>query len=460
MSTTTGATQPDVIRNNTMPKGIPYIIGNEAAERYSFYGMKAILFIFMTQYMMMNESRGKAWFHLFVTASYFLPLLGAFLSDIVWGKYKTIIVLSIVYCIGHVVLALGENYTLGVFWGCGFIALGAGGIKPCVSAHVGDQFDKSRSHLFEKIFLYFYFAINAGAFIAYLSAEWLLRNISPTVAFGIPGILMIIATIIFWAGRHKFITIAPVGWKVYKEELFSVKGGKLMIKLIPLYLFLAVFWSLYDQTGGAWVEQASSPFMDKTINLGFTSFTVLPSQLGSVNAILILVFIPLFSEIIYPALKRVTTLNYMKKIMIGFFIGALSFALLSWVQSQMDAGIHMSVLWQVLGYIIITAAEIMISVTALEFSYTQAPNSMKSFIMSFYLVSVAIGNFFTAMVNLFIENPDGSSKLAGASYFWFFTAIMFVAAVIFIFYSKLYKEEIHVQDEKDGLLLNPTLTEN
>ena len=141
-----------------MPKGIPYIIGNEAAERFSFYGMRAVLFVFLTTYLMQPDGRldtftdqeAKSWVHLFLASAYFFPVIGALISDSIWGKYRTIITLSLVYCAGHACLAfmgvMGD--TKGwLFGGLILIAVGSGGIKPCVSAHVGDQFGKSNGHL-------------------------------------------------------------------------------------------------------------------------------------------------------------------------------------------------------------------------------------------------------------------------------------------------------------------------
>src|ERR1700754_771583 len=130
-----------------MPPGIPYIVGNEAAERFSFYGMRSILIVFMTSYLMdatgklavMSDHEATGWFHEFVSAVYFLPILGAIISDGFLGKYRTILWLSLVYCLGHLSLALNDT-RLGLALGLLLIAVGAGGIKPCVSAHVGDQF--------------------------------------------------------------------------------------------------------------------------------------------------------------------------------------------------------------------------------------------------------------------------------------------------------------------------------
>ena len=148
------------------PKGIPYIIGNELAERFSYYGMRAILVVFMTQHLMssgklnpMSENEATTYYHLFSMANYFFPIVGAILSDVIWGKYKTIISLSIVYVLGHLALAIDES-RLGLTIGLTLIAIGAGGIKPCVSAHVGDQFEEKNKSLLENIFGYFYFSIN------------------------------------------------------------------------------------------------------------------------------------------------------------------------------------------------------------------------------------------------------------------------------------------------------------
>src|ERR1700738_4807797 len=104
-----------------MPPGVPYIIGNEAAERFSFYGMRSILAVFMTTYVMTaNEATG--WFHEFVFGVYFLPIFGAILSDGLLGKYRTIISLSVVYCMGHLALAINDT-RMGLFIGLLLLAI-------------------------------------------------------------------------------------------------------------------------------------------------------------------------------------------------------------------------------------------------------------------------------------------------------------------------------------------------
>lgn len=433
--------------SSELPRGIPYIIGNEAAERFSFYGMRAILVVFMTQYLVnsdgvlsvMNEDEAKGWFHLFVSAVYLTPILGALLSDVFLGKFRTIILLSLVYCAGHFALALDDSRT-GLMIGLGLIALGAGGIKPCVSAHVGDQFGHQNNHLLSRTFGWFYFAINLGAFISMLATPWILEHYGPSLAFGLPGILMLTATAVFWQGRNKFIHVPPAGITFVKEA-FSGEGLRALGKLCIIYLFIAVFWALFDQTGSSWVFQAQQ--MDRVI----FGIELLPSQLQAANPLLVMLLIPLFAYVIYPTLATVMRLTPLRKIAMGLFLGALAFAIPSWVQMQIDAGLTPSIGWQLLAYIALTSAEVMVSITCLEFSYTQAPRKMKSFIMAFFMISISLGNLFTSAVNFFIQNPDGSSKLAGADYFWFFSLLMLATAVLFLFVVKFYKEKGYLQSK-------------
>lgn len=452
-----------VEKSNKFPKGIPYIIGNELAERFSYYGMRAILVVFMTQYIMnhdgelalMSDNEATAWYHYFSMANYFFPIIGAIIADVFWGKYKTIIVLSVVYVLGHVALALDDT-RLGLSIGLTLIAMGSGGIKPCVSAHVGDQFEHKNKHLLEKIFGYFYFSINLGAAISTLLTPVLLDQYGPHVAFGVPGLLMLIATIVFWMGRKVFVAVPPVGWKQYKSDVFSPKGRKAILNLSIMYVFIAVFWALFDQTGSSWVLQAEN--MDKNVNLGFIQFELLASQIQAINPLLIMIFIPLFSYVFYPFANRFFDLTPIRKIMIGLFITAFSFAIIAIAQMQIDSGATPSILWQFVAYMIITGAEVMVSITGLEFSYTQAPNSMKSFIMGLWLLSVSLGNLIAGLVNSFIVRADGSFILEGSEYFWFFTGLMLVAAIAFMFIASRYKTENYIQSR--DALPSPLLTEN
>ncbi len=446
-----------------LPGGIPFIIGNEVAERLSFYGMKAILFTFMTKHLLdasgaasfYTETEAReaiAWFN---SLAYFFPIIGALISDCLWGKYRTILYISLFYCVGHGLLGLmdappaflqatlsPEGYMMaGLF----VIALGAGGIKPCVSAHVGDQFGKSNQHLLEATFGWFYVGINLGAAAAFLLLPWMLGRFGAGAAFLLPGVVMALATLIFWSGRKRFVHVPPAGPGYFKRA-FAGPGLPIILKLTPIFVLIAVFWSLFDQTAAAWVAQAGK--MDRN----FLGIVWHEAQIGAVNPICILLFVPLFNYVLYPLLGRVIKLTPLRKAGFGMFLMVGAYALTSTIEEWIIAAEAIgapapNIGWQVLAYAVLTAAEVLVSITLLQFSYTEARPEMKSLIVGLFYLSVTLGNVFTALVNRLSADAQGNSILVGAEYYWFFTWVMAGAALLFVLYAAFYRERTYLQEE-------------
>lgn len=467
------------VKTKGFPPGIPYIIGNEAAERFSFYGMKSILLVFMTTYLMQPDGsldvfsikEAEAWNHLFVASAYFFPVLGGILADAYLGKYFTIILLSVVYCLGHGCLAImgySGDTRLWLLAGLALIAVGSGGIKPCVSSHVGDQFSESNKTLLSKVFGWFYFSINFGAFLSGLLTPFLLEAknsansfggsiypyakilvghknpdeiiFGPHYAFGLPGILMAVATLFFWLGRKDFAHIPPRG-AVYFKETFSIKSLKPIFRLSLIFSFVIVFWALFDQIGTSWQIQARS--LDRTFPEWFPLFggkEMLASQVAAVwNPLFILILIPIFSLYIYPLLARFCVLSSLRKMSIGYWVMGFAFGIVSVLQHFIDTGAFPSVAWQILACFFLTASEVMISITCLEFAYTQAPRQMKSLVMAFFLLTVSLGNFLTSQVKFLLLEQDGSSKMTEAQEFWFWTSLILLTAFVFRFVAARYQ---------------------
>jgi len=509
MSSTTAVKGVTKANTEKYPSQIKYIVGNEACERYSYYGMTSILTVFLTGSLLMQDSVATETYHNFKAACYFTPLIGAFIADKFWGKYKTILMLSVLYCVGHAYLAIFEHTPVGFMTGLALIAIGAGGIKPCVSAHVGDQFKKGQEGMLRRIFELFYFMINFGSLFATLVTPWTYKHYGAAVAFGIPGILMALATFIFWMGRNEFVHVpaqeeAPAGFNagfwiaiigfclvpftyasmgamsyyipsvimlgvwaygffMSKEQnsfptvLFNlvtkgeeaatkkhgadvVDGTRAVLSIIGVFSMITFFWALFDQHGSTWILQG------REMDQNFMGMTILPSQMAGLNPFLVMTLIPIFSYAIYPALNKVMDLTPLKKVTIGMFITGFSFVVVALVQRQLDAGNQLSILWQSAGYIIITAAEVMVSITCLEFAYTQAPRSMKSTVMSMFFLTVFFGNIFAGKVASFGEvikthaiETMGMSASKEFIIFMFFAAVMFVAAGIFALIAKNYK---------------------
>ncbi len=197
-----------------LPSQIPFIIGNEGCERFSFYGMRNVLTTFLITYLLLDvapgverETAAKDVMHTFIIGVYFFPLLGGWIADRFIGKYNTIFYLSLVYCAGQAFLAVFDRSKPGFYLGLGLIALGSGGIKPCVASFVGDQFTQSNKHLAKVVFDAFYWIINFGSFFASLLIPLLLKTLGPGVAFGVPGVLMFAATVVLWWGRPQYVMV-------------------------------------------------------------------------------------------------------------------------------------------------------------------------------------------------------------------------------------------------------------
>ena len=267
---------------------------------------------------------------------------------------------------------------------------------------------------------------------------------SPDIAFGLPGIFMAIATVIFWSGRKKFVHIPPAGLRNYARAIFNKETVKILLNILIPVPFVAVFWALWQQNFSSWIVQAES--MDRHL----FGIEWLSSQIQTVNPIFILIMLPLFSYWLYPMVEKVIPLTPLRKIGAGLFVTAASFFIVAMIQTRIDAGARPSIIWQVWAFVVLTAGETLVSPTHLEFSYTQGPVKLKSLIMCTYLLAVSLGNQFTAAVNFFIQNPDGTVKLQGASYFMFFVWVLLGTAVLFVIVTPFYKGRTYLQDQAEA----------
>ena len=464
------------------PKSIFYIIGNEAAERFSFYGMRSILATFLVAQFFnpannpalqtVAEAKANESTHFFVTLAYTLPFVGALVADWFTGKYKIILYISIVYCFGHLCLALFDENLNGFTTGLLLIAIGAGGIKSCVSANVGDQFDKTNSSLLSKVYGWFYFSINAGSVISTVLIPWVYANYGAKWAFGIPGLLMALATIIFFSGRKAYVRVPPsginknnfvfislyalfnIGKKKKGQALLDVaktnydpekvEGVKAVYRVMAVFAFAPIFWAMWDQNLSEWVLQAEK--LDRHIYLGFFDFTILAGQVQTANPVFLLSFIPLFTYFVYPFFDNTLGIKTtpLRRIGAGLILTALSFVIIALIQARVDVGEHPSVWWQILAYVILSAAEVLVSITGLEYAYTQAPRSMKSTMTAIWLLTVAAGNLFVALINGNISEGGYFARFTGANFYWMFVGICSAFIVIYLFVSPRLKERNYI----------------
>ena len=501
------------------PRQIPYIIASEACERFSFYGMRNILTPFLMTALLLSipeDLRGavaKDVFHSFVIGVYFFPLLGGWIADRFFGKYNTILWLSLLYCVGHAFLAIFEHSVQGFYTGLFLIALGSGGIKPLVSSFMGDQFDQSNKSLAQKAFDMFYFTINFGSFFASLSMPLLLKNFGAAVAFGIPGVLMFIATVFFWLGRKRYVHMPPepkdphgflpvirsalltkvegkaniglvlaliggvsaayalvniptlgivaglcsamvllMGFVGFGASLqlerargvhpdAAVDGVRSVLRILVLFALVTPFWSLFDQKASTWILQANDMVKPSWFE---------PAMMQALNPLLVMLLIPFNNFVLYPAIERMgVKLTALRKMGAGIAITGLSWIVVGTIQLMMDGGSALSIFWQILPYALLTFGEVLVSATGLEFAYSQAPKAMKGTIMSFWTLSVTVGNLWVLLANVSVKSPAVTEQIiqtgmsVTAFQMFFFAGFAILAAVIFALYARSYQMQDH-----------------
>ncbi|KAG8232131.1 hypothetical protein J437_LFUL012140 [Ladona fulva] len=369
------AKTPEETKKIKYPKSVFFIISNEFCERFSFYGMRTILSIYLRDVLLFTDDAATVIFHTFVMLCYFTPVFGAMIADSLLGKFRTIFYISIIYSIGNIVIALGSTPVLEfaavpiTMLALALIAAGTGGIKPCVSAFGGDQFVLPEQELEQKqFFSIFYFSINAGSLISTSLTPILRQDVKCLgydtcypLAFGVPAILMIISLVIFVMGKAAYRMKKPEGnvvlqtfgvmkhamsqklentdhkkdhWLDYASDKFDqsiINDIKGTLRVLYLLLPLPVFWALFDQQGSRWTFQATR--MDGTIG----SFILKPDQMQVVNPLLILGMIPVFESFVYPLLGRCNLLkNSIPRIFTGGVLAAIAFVISAIVEIQLE----------------------------------------------------------------------------------------------------------------------------
>ena len=373
-----------------MKKSIFYLILNEITERYSLYGMRSILIAFMVNYLYFSEGESLKIFHLFIVFGYLFSILGGIIGD-KYGhkKYQLLIILSLLYIIGHLILSFSIDKK-EMYVGLGLIALCTGLIKPIIVSFVGDQFDLPKEQNQYGIAMNLLFlAVNTGSTMAMFLAPYLLHNYGPSTAFIVPSFAMIFSLIFFIAGK-KHYTISTKKFIQFGVKQ-SIKFEKIII-IIVIFLLISIFFTLFDQMFSVVVLQAKS--MDCTL----FGFKLLPSQIPTINPILILIISPIFNFIYKYLDSNHYKINIFTKIQTGMIVASFAFVILCFIQYFLDKGLVVNIKWQVLAFIFITIAEVLIMPSSVEFAYSVAPHWARCKSISFFFFAICIGNMISVAI--------------------------------------------------------------
>ncbi|KAJ3109238.1 hypothetical protein HDU96_007269 [Phlyctochytrium bullatum] len=493
-----------------MPRSVYFIIPNEFAERYCFYGITPLLKNYFVTFLGYSVVDADQLYHVFKSVSFFTPLLGAALSDSWLNKFNTVMWLSSLYTLG--VIGLSVFSIPGLFggimppnipkWGpllsIFTIALGTGGIKPCVSAHGGDQFLDVQKFGLQRFYNYFYMSINTGSMIS--------SFVSPIIqqrscyggfqdcyapAYGHLAAIMFFSTVIFAVGRRWYRIVPATGqfmpWEMckvggsYIAEKFrartsgsaknakearevavrkaEAKFGKEMVQemfeMVRVFLVLLpspFFWMAFDQNGSTWQDMG-----DQMSQKNFLSSQIVNN---ATNPIFIVILAPLFANYLYPFMDRVFPKRFglLQRMVVGMMLAGVAFIVGAVLQKKISAtctpiqldpndpstvvcrseSVHIA--WQVLMYFIITVGEVLFSISGLNFTYVEVGPRMKSSCAAIWLLYVAIGDALAAVLLNATMDPDRNAKAWTREQFFYLVAgLCFASAgvqfVLSLFYT-------------------------
>lgn len=418
-----------IARLKEHPTGFWFIFWGELAERASFYGMRTVLALYMTDVLLFSKTNGATIMQAFIAACYLMPLLGGYVADRWLGRYKTILYFSGPYILGHIILG-GFESRAGFFTALVLLALGSGSVKPNTSTLMGQMYEEQKKGaLLNEAFSYFYAAINIGSAIATFGLPALRRHLSATgtvehayaVTLMVPAVLMAAAFGLFAVGKRHY-PVENVRALPPKTAEQKAAERATLARVSGIFGLIAVFWFVYDQSASTWIYFAKD-HMDLSLGFGISTD---PDQIQGLNPVFVVALTPVFN-VFWDLLKRRRGADVpdTRKMLLGFFIAFGCMAIMAGAGFAAGAG-KVSVWWLCLSTLVLTLSELCISVVGLEFAFRIAAPGTKSAVTAAFWLTVFAGDFFGTFFNQALWD-----KISPGMFFAIQAAIVAVAAALF-----------------------------
>lgn len=475
------------------------IVGNillaEAAERFTYYSIRSSLLDLFTRSFKYNDAAAVAIVSFWSALCYISPIAGATLADGVLGRYTTILRGLLIYIASLAILSVGSSLESAPLCIAALIgvAFASGGIKPCVAPFGADQLpggeeggaEDARNEAVTSYYFFFYFSINVGSCIAYFVVSTEINALGFSGAYAICAGAVAVAMVLFVLPRGKYVKTPPTRSAVLavvrvvysaarahsRATLRCCRGGRDEVRalipekaggavtwldaargapgvldsdvaearslgrLLPIFAALPFFWAVYDSYGTTWQLQA------RRMQLCIVSqLCIAPLQTGIVNALLVLLLIPVFDRVIVPALRRVAKRvpwlepTPLARMSAGMFIAAGAFATSGLLEERINRvgdGV-INVAEQLPQYFLLTVAEILVSTTGLEFAFVEAGPNLKSAVLALFFLTTAAGD----LLNGALYSALGG--FTAAKLIWIVTGLQVVAAACFVAVARAY----------------------
>ncbi|MBD3382567.1 MAG: MFS transporter [candidate division Zixibacteria bacterium] len=423
------------------PTGFWFIFWGEYAERASFYGMKALLVLYMIDKLGYSDADSATVASIFTASCYIAPIIGGYVADRWLGKFRTIIYFAIPYIMGHIILGSFETST-GLYVALALLAGGSGSVKPNISTLMGLMYEQAgKSHLLSQAFSFFYMAINIGAASTMLTLPFIRDHYGYSAAFMAPTVLMVVSLGIFYLGkRHYPVEDVKSQYEKPRASAQKSEDRRITWRIMGLFALIVFFWSVFDQAYSTWTLFARDYLILDTF-LG----TIPPDAIQGLNPVLIVILTPFFAWLWSKTDKsEKVRLSSPKKMLIGFVLVIFCMALMT-VAGFVAVENKVSILWEVFAYILMTSAELCISVIGLQLAFEEAPNHMKSRITALWWTTVFFGNI---LAGLFARVY---TAIKPGEYFGLMTIMIIIVTIGFYFVGKRFEKPRQAEVDTQSL---------
>lgn len=401
------------------PSGLYVLFFTEMWERFSYYGMRALLVLYMTQYLLIDPARASSIFGydalfqmltavfgpmtvqqmssqlygLYTGFVYFTPFFGGMLADRVMGQYRSVYLGGILMAIGHFLMASERCFLLALF----FLILGNGAFKPNISTQVGNLYPQGDPRR-DSAFTIFYMGINLGAFFSPLVCGTLGQTVGWHWGFGAAGVGMLVGLVVYWLGAGLVPKDVEAKQEEEEKRKLTAKEWQAVGTLAVLCFLNIMFWAVYEQQGNTLQLWA-----DAKTNWSFLGIQIPSSWYQSFNPAMIFIFAPVLNAVWAWQSKRGKEPSSVVKMGIGCVLAGVAYITMMVAAQAVPGDEKGSILWLTGTTFLFTMGELYLSPIGLSLVTKVAPKPIVSMMMGMWFLSSFFGNYMTGYLGTFYD---------------------------------------------------------
>lgn len=385
------------------PMGLYILFFTEMWERFSYYGMRGILTLYVAQSATAVDpglgwsNKDALWLYGWYTMLvYVASIPGGYIADKLFGQKKTVLMGGILLCLGHGILAIPQDWAF--FTGLILIILGVGGLKPNISTMVGGLY-KAGDIRRDKGFTIFYIGINIGAFLSSISVGFVAYYYGWHYGFGLAGIGMLLGQIVYMSGQKHLVGVGEfIGSKdsgidpeVAKKPLSKIEKDRVIVLLIS-FLIVVVFWGAFEQAGGL-MNLYTDAKIDRGVGLSWLE-EIPAAVFQSLNAGYIIIFGTVVAGFWAVRRRKGKQASSLFKMAVGTIIMGLGYIFMMFASQEASSEVFgkAAMFWIFLAYLFHTIGELCTSPVSLSFITKLAPVKYASIMMGIYFAATGFGN--------------------------------------------------------------------